>query len=107
MDEKNLVEFGGGTFRRQSEDLHRLLYQFHSDVSWQGGSRIKDALRLLHEIEVGNADLRPVVRRYIIEFERLRDAVDELWKSAARLRTDLIRENGCDNSCELSKAKAA
>lgn len=96
----SLVEYGGGSYKKESESLHRELYRFHDLVARRGENALKAALLTLHTLEADNADLRRTCRTYIAEFEELRDKTDELWHLAANLRKKLIEANGCDTSCE-------
>jgi hypothetical protein len=84
--------------RIESERLHEQMFRLHRDVYGGALSRIRMALKILHELE-DSADLRAQCRNYITEFEKLRTRLEELGRDAADFRTQLIRENGCDGSC--------
>lgn len=100
MVETNLTSYGAGSYSHQSESLHGALYSLHDAIYFKGGDAIKRALAALHEIERNNADLRPVAKQYIGEFEKLRGQLESVGQNAARLRSRLIRENGCNGECK-------
>lgn len=87
--------------KTEREKLHRMLYLLHSDIYWHGLERIKQSLLTLHAIEANSLDTRSIAREYISEFEGLRGQLETVGQVAANLRSRLIRENGCDGSCEL------
>lgn len=98
--ETNLTEYGGGSYQRESESLHAEMYRFHYAVARDGGDSLTRALTTLHKIEMNNADLRFICKRYIAQIETLRAQLDELWMAAAAVRSTLIKENGCNGLCE-------
>lgn len=98
--ESNLMNYGAGSYRRQSESLHRELYNLHYHVANKASDCLSRALMTLHTIEVDNADLRPVCVEYINELQQIRDMVDATWKRASALRSKWIDKNGCDGSCQ-------
>lgn len=99
MAESNLTSYGAGSYRRELERLHAALYSLHHDIYQGACKRIKDALIVLHGIETSNADLRPVCKSYISEFEDLRDGLEKIGRDAASFRSKLIHENGCEGTC--------
>lgn len=61
--------------------------------------RIEDALVQLHQVEARRSDLRPQMRGYIAEFERMRNELEDFGTKAAELRSRLLHENGCTGEC--------
>lgn len=96
--ETNLTSYGGGSYRDESEKLHSALFRFHDAIYFRAGDCLKDALSILHSIE-DHPDLRPVCRKYIEQFEDLRERLEALGSDAASFRSRLIRENGCVGNC--------
>lgn len=89
-------------YLHETETLHRTLYGVHDDIYFRALKKIGAALLVLRKIE-DNLDLRQQCRSYIAEFESLRDQLEALGRNAAELRSKLIRENGCNGSCESNR----
>lgn len=85
--------------RRECEAVHIELARIHNDVAWGAAKRVVKALEVLHKLERTSIDLRPLVRERIAQVEKLRDEIESLWMRAGQLRSDFIRLDGCDGSC--------
>lgn len=82
----------------QNERIHREMFRLHWDIYGGALLRTKTILQMLHELEA-DRDIRPEVKTVIGRIELLRNALESVGEMAAAIRTDILRENGCDGSC--------